>query len=151
MSGVVQSSPKHYNACLIKIRLFALIMQRIISFILYCSNDTSVIFLLSQVLIKFGSASLLNPADPTLQQRLTNRRPSLLGQHSQLPSAHFTDKETRRVIGRICYFFVGSATSCNQQTYKWLRLLGAPHHQVQNQVCTLNLYVDFHQLNLATN
>uniref|UniRef100_A0A0E0C1A2 Uncharacterized protein n=1 Tax=Oryza meridionalis TaxID=40149 RepID=A0A0E0C1A2_9ORYZ len=43
------------------------------------------------------------------------------------------DKETRRVIGRICYFFAGSATSCNQQTYKWIRLLGAPHHQVQNQ------------------
>ncbi|XP_066159997.1 uncharacterized protein [Oryza sativa Japonica Group] len=77
----------------------------------------ATVSLYSQVLIKFGSASLLNPADPTLQQRLTNRRPSLLGQHSQLPSAHFTDKETRRVIGRICYFFVGSATSCNQQTY----------------------------------
>uniref|UniRef100_A0A0E0MWK9 Uncharacterized protein n=1 Tax=Oryza rufipogon TaxID=4529 RepID=A0A0E0MWK9_ORYRU len=76
-----------------------------------------MIMTFNQVLIKFGSASLLNPADPTLQQRLTNRRPSLLGQHSQLPSAHFTDKETRRVIGRICYFFVGSATSCNQQTY----------------------------------
>ncbi|XP_052140719.1 uncharacterized protein LOC127760492 isoform X2 [Oryza glaberrima] len=114
-------------------------------------DATVSLYRYSQVLIKFGSASLLNPADPTLQQRLTNRRPSLLGQHSQLPSAHFTDKETRRVIGRICYFFVGSATSCNQQTYKWLRLLGAPHHQVQNQVCTLNLYVDFHQLNLATN
>ena len=74
----------------IKTRLFAFIMQRIISFILYCSNDTSVIFLLSQVLIKFGNASLLNPADLTLQQRLTNRRLSPLGQHSQLPSAHFT-------------------------------------------------------------
>uniref|UniRef100_A0A0E0GYN6 Uncharacterized protein n=1 Tax=Oryza nivara TaxID=4536 RepID=A0A0E0GYN6_ORYNI len=79
---------------------------------------------LNAILIKFGNASLLNPADLTLQQRLTNRRSSPLGQHSQLPSAHFTDKETRRVIGRICYFFAGSATSCNQQTYKWIRLLG---------------------------
>uniref|UniRef100_A0A0E0IR21 Uncharacterized protein n=1 Tax=Oryza nivara TaxID=4536 RepID=A0A0E0IR21_ORYNI len=52
----------------------------------------------------------------------------------QLMDATVGDKETRRVIGRIYYFFVGSATSCNQQTYKWLRLLGAPHHQVQNQV-----------------
>ncbi|XP_015612174.1 uncharacterized protein [Oryza sativa Japonica Group] len=97
----------------------------------------ATVSLYSQVLIKFGNASLLNPADLTLQQRLTNRRLSPLGQHSQLPSAHFTDKETRRVIGRICYFFAGSATSCNQQTYKWIRLLGLHNikYKIRDRLC----------------
>jgi hypothetical protein len=99
----------------------------------------ATVSLYSQVLIKFGNASLLNPADLTLQQRLTNRRLSPLGQHSQLPSAHFTDKETRRVIGRICYFFAGSATSCNQQTYKWIRLLGLHNikYKIRLAMCML--------------
>ncbi|XP_066160296.1 uncharacterized protein [Oryza sativa Japonica Group] len=57
--------------------------------------------------------------------------------YSQLPSAHFTDKETRRVIGRICYFFAGSATSCNQQTYKWIRLLGLHNikYKIRDRLC----------------
>uniref|UniRef100_A0A0E0NX54 Uncharacterized protein n=1 Tax=Oryza rufipogon TaxID=4529 RepID=A0A0E0NX54_ORYRU len=71
----------------------------------------------------------VEPGDRTPTRPCNNASPTLA--HLRLDNI---DKETRRVIGRMCYFFAGSATSCNQQTYKWIRLLGAPHHQVQNQV-----------------
>jgi hypothetical protein len=43
------------------------------------------------------------------------------------------------VIGRICYFFAGSATSCNQQTYKWIRLLGLHNikYKIRLAMCML--------------